>query len=504
MKRNILVVLALILSLIVSNPSKAAESCSSLNVATLADDNLTVTILSMNIVEKTGSYQLTINYKLANMTLDKKIDEGTFKLFFTDGSSTPQYGFFGSFFPSDSRERSYTWEYLKTLTPMNISYNSGFFSSEPSSLKLNWAPPGFGCNLISPAAKAAADKAAADKAAADKAAADKAAADKAAADKAAADKAAEQIPPSTNVSCSVIDDGVRCGNSITITQTWTVTGSVHTEWYLSTLVPGADATKSGSYTGKVLLKSSPNVAGNEDFSYPALLAAAGNNQNASVLISAIIFNSEGKGSPILGKTVYFTLNELKVLMADAAAKTAADAAAKTAADKVAAANAATDAANKIAANAAAKIAADKVAAANAATDAANKIADDAAAKADADASRREQAISVSPRLSGSVSLTLNGLAIKVSSTSNLSVFAYNSTNNVCEFANGLIKTKTSGRCVIAFSQEGNSEYKPATNFILDFSIVSAAKKTTITCVKGKLTKKVTAVKPVCPAGYKKK
>jgi len=33
---------------------------------------------------------------------------------------------------------------------------------------------------------------------------------------------------------------------------------------------------------------------------------------------------------------------------------------------------------------------------------------------------------------------------------------------------------------------------------------AAAKKTTITCVKGKLTKKVTAVKPICPAGYKKK
>jgi len=33
---------------------------------------------------------------------------------------------------------------------------------------------------------------------------------------------------------------------------------------------------------------------------------------------------------------------------------------------------------------------------------------------------------------------------------------------------------------------------------------SSAKKTTITCVKGKLTKKVTAVKPVCPKGYKKK
>ena len=34
---------------------------------------------------------------------------------------------------------------------------------------------------------------------------------------------------------------------------------------------------------------------------------------------------------------------------------------------------------------------------------------------------------------------------------------------------------------------------------------AAARKTTsITCVKGKLTKKVNAVKPVCPNGYKKK
>ena len=33
---------------------------------------------------------------------------------------------------------------------------------------------------------------------------------------------------------------------------------------------------------------------------------------------------------------------------------------------------------------------------------------------------------------------------------------------------------------------------------------AASKKLTITCIKGKLTKKVTAVKPLCPAGYKKK
>jgi hypothetical protein len=33
---------------------------------------------------------------------------------------------------------------------------------------------------------------------------------------------------------------------------------------------------------------------------------------------------------------------------------------------------------------------------------------------------------------------------------------------------------------------------------------ASMKKTTITCVKGKLTKKVTAFKPVCPGGYKKR
>jgi hypothetical protein len=33
---------------------------------------------------------------------------------------------------------------------------------------------------------------------------------------------------------------------------------------------------------------------------------------------------------------------------------------------------------------------------------------------------------------------------------------------------------------------------------------AAAKKTSITCVKGKTSKKITAVNPKCPSGYKKK
>jgi hypothetical protein len=34
--------------------------------------------------------------------------------------------------------------------------------------------------------------------------------------------------------------------------------------------------------------------------------------------------------------------------------------------------------------------------------------------------------------------------------------------------------------------------------------LTSAKKTTISCVKGKLSKKVTALKPKCPTGYKMK
>jgi hypothetical protein len=43
--------------------------------------------------------------------------------------------------------------------------------------------------------------------------------------------------------------------------------------------------------------------------------------------------------------------------------------------------------------------------------------------------------------------------------------------------------------------------------LVTFDVYAAAKpvvKTTITCVKGKITKKVTGVKPKCPSGYKKK
>jgi hypothetical protein len=46
--------------------------------------------------------------------------------------------------------------------------------------------------------------------------------------------------------------------------------------------------------------------------------------------------------------------------------------------------------------------------------------------------------------------------------------------------------------------------KAAADKAADAVKITSVKKITITCIKGKLTKTVTAVKPVCPPGYKKK
>jgi hypothetical protein len=57
--------------------------------------------------------------------------------------------------------------------------------------------------------------------------------------------------------------------------------------------------------------------------------------------------------------------------------------------------------------------------------------------------------------------------------------------------------------------ELNYEISDSTRISIQKSVLALAlklstQKTTITCAKGKLTKKVTAVKPVCPTGYRKK
>ena len=75
---------------------------------------------------------------------------------------------------------------------------------------------------------------------------------------------------------------------------------------------------------------------------------------------------------------------------------------------------------------------------------------------------------------------------------------YLSANNF-QFSSPTIKVK--------LTQDAPAPVAPATPAPLASPLPSQAKtltKSTITCIKGKLTKSVTAIKPTCPTGYKKK
>jgi Neocarzinostatin family len=64
-----------------------------------------------------------------------------------------------------------------------------------------------------------------------------------------------------------------------------------------------------------------------------------------------------------------------------------------------------------------------------------------------------------------------------------------------------------GQTTITFADPSTlttSTTQPSSTSTTMAPVVKKAKKTTITCVKGKATKKITAVHPACPKGWKKK
>jgi hypothetical protein len=74
--------------------------------------------------------------------------------------------------------------------------------------------------------------------------------------------------------------------------------------------------------------------------------------------------------------------------------------------------------------------------------------------------------------------------------------------NICQLKDGKLFLLATGSCELISSAPGNEEWAEAQLKVT--LLVSNPKKTTINCVKGKVTKKVTAIKPVCPTGYKRK
>ena len=181
------------------------------------------------------------------------------------------------------------------------------------------------------------------------------------------------------------------------------------------------------------------------------------------------------------------------------------------------ANKATDEANKAAADASAAIEAKQKAIddANAATDAVLKAAEAADAKIAAEQAAKEKAAAekAAEAKAAADKAAADKLAADVKAAA---AKAAAELKAAAEKAAAELKAKQEAEAK-ALAEKAAADKAAAEKLLSDAKVAAAkiladakakatavAKKITITCVKGKLIKKVIAVKPVCPPGYKKK
>ena len=96
--------------------------------------------------------------------------------------------------------------------------------------------------------------------------------------------------------------------------------------------------------------------------------------------------------------------------------------------------------------------------------------------------------------------------VLTSTASSGSVVAYSTTSTgICSVTGSTLNLLTGGNCTVTATQAGTSTLAPtsATATVMLTSAVVTNKKS-ITCVKGKSTKKVSGTNPKCPKGYKLK
>lgn len=93
-------------------------------------NGLSIQITNFSYVNEGDFNTFSITYKETNNTQDR-IDQDSFKLYLTDGSSHRQFGFFNSLMPGQSAERTYRFELLKTEIPAILEYGDVFFNESP-------------------------------------------------------------------------------------------------------------------------------------------------------------------------------------------------------------------------------------------------------------------------------------------------------------------------------------------------------------------------------------
>jgi hypothetical protein len=108
-------------------------------------------------------------------------------------------------------------------------------------------------------------------------------------------------------------------------------------------------------------------------------------------------------------------------------------------------------------------------------------------------------------LPNTLNVSPNSLPLLATASSGQSITFSTTSTGVCSITGSNLNLLKSGNCSVTATQAGTSTLAPvsATATTMIVGVAQSTKKT-ITCTKGKTTKKVTGTNPKCPAGYKLK
>jgi len=108
-------------------------------------------------------------------------------------------------------------------------------------------------------------------------------------------------------------------------------------------------------------------------------------------------------------------------------------------------------------------------------------------------------------LPAKANISAKNLALTSSPSSGGAVTYTTSSTGICAVSGSTLSLLKNGNCVVVATQVGTATLAPAsaTSTVVIEGVLPAVRKT-ITCAKGKTSKKVTGTNPKCPAGYKLK
>ena len=118
-------------------------------------------------------------------------------------------------------------------------------------------------------------------------------------------------------------------------------------------------------------------------------------------------------------------------------------------------------------------------------------------------SRSSQTIAFTPP--ATANLASRTVALSATASSGGAVTFSTTSTGICSVAGSTLTLLKSGNCSVTAAQAGTSTLAPASATATTMIVgVAQSTKKTISCIKGKTTKKVTGTNPKCPTGYKLK